>query len=83
MTSEQSYQCTGFAIDDSSIIVQLMINKAGLHNVGLLDKNGSEQILTLKTMQKRSLFYLDQGIGWLYFVLWSVSFYPQVIFKVS
>ena len=83
MTSEQSYQCTGFTIDDSSIIVQLMINKAGLHNVGLFDENGSDQILTLKTMQKRSLFYLDQGIGWLYFVLWSVSFYPQVIFKVS
>ena len=34
--------------------------------------------LTIRILKSRNIYYLDQSIGWLYFVLWSVSFYPQV-----
>jgi len=74
----ERYSCIGYSstANASSIIIDVLINEAGLHRIGVLD---AEKPLILMAMQKRSLFYLDQGIGWLYFVLWSVSFYPQVI----
>ena len=74
----ERYNCIGYSstANASSIIIDVLINEAGLHRIGVLD---AEKPLILMAMQKRSLFYLDQGIGWLYFVLWSVSFYPQVI----
>ena len=78
----ERYNCIGYGslANASSIIIDVLINEAGLHRIGALD---AEEPLILKAMQKRSLFYLDQGIGWLYFVLWSVSFYPQVIAHAS
>ena len=42
------------------------------------DASFSQQFI-LRLNRNYSLFIVDQSIGWLYFFLWSVSFYPQVI----
>ena len=49
-------------------------------------ESGGEETpeVTIRILKSKNIYYLDQSIGWLYFVLWSVSFYPQVkIFYLS
>ena len=43
-------------------------------------ESGGEETpeVTIRILKSKNIYYLDQSIGWLYFVLWSVSFYPQV-----
>ena len=43
-------------------------------------ESGGEETpeITIRILKSKNIYYLDQSIGWLYFVLWSVSFYPQV-----
>ncbi|XP_074046628.1 cystinosin isoform X2 [Macrotis lagotis] len=48
----------------------------------LLQVNGSNQTRTFihfLVYRSRALEWLNQVIGWIYFVAWSISFYPQVI----
>lgn len=53
---------------------------AGMHEMLLSPKDASNsQQFNLRLNRNYLLFILDQSIGWLYFFLWSVSFYPQVI----
>ena len=46
-------------------------------------ESGGEETpeITIRILKSKNIYYLDQSIGWLYFVLWSVSFYPQVRFR--
>ena len=56
-------------------IVQIKVNKNGEKTI-----NGSDlRPMNVRALRAFWIYIMDQTIGWLYFVLWSTSFYPQVL----
>lgn len=85
--SGQEFNCTVF---DFAPNVPIELSgqpmEAGLTSmkVAKIEKDGKVnetdlRPIRLRTFRAQWIYILDQVIGWLYFVLWSVSFYPQVI----
>ncbi|XP_043848985.1 cystinosin [Dromiciops gliroides] len=47
--------------------------------LSLSSSNQTRTFIHFLVFRSRALEWINQGIGWIYFVAWSVSFYPQVI----
>lgn len=60
------------AVNVGSIII-------GLSSTSKQFKNLKDSILKVTVVHNRWLVTINEIIGWIYFVAWSISFYPQVI----
>lgn len=54
-------------------------NTAGELRIGINSTNLDlhEAAITVKIIHHHSIYILSQVVGWIYFVAWSISFYPQ------
>uniref|UniRef100_A0A8C4R3Q7 Cystinosin, lysosomal cystine transporter n=1 Tax=Eptatretus burgeri TaxID=7764 RepID=A0A8C4R3Q7_EPTBU len=39
----------------------------------------SDVVIRFHVIHSNALYYVNQAIGWIYFIAWSISFYPQLI----
>jgi uncharacterized protein with PQ loop repeat len=84
-----TFECLGFNVAGATTVkIQVSGAAAGLSKYFIFQyseiPNKPEFLevkpnLVVRVLKSRNIYYLDQSIGWLYFILWSVSFYPQVI----
>lgn len=87
---DQSYNCSVFNFNPTdSKIIPALPTEAGYHRLKIVQItmrdetrqiNGSDfKPINIRVLRAQWIYVLDQIIGWLYFLFWSISFYPQVI----
>jgi cystinosin len=77
--SLETYDCSlDYSFSDSKIVyLNLTTNNVG---VDFLRANSTNQtILRVQVIKSEALYIFNEVIGWIYFLAWTVSFYPQII----
>lgn len=81
INNENAKNCISLPNQNQGDSILIQVTGLDTGSVMFRFESGGEKTpdLTIRILKSKNIYYLDQSIGWLYFVLWSVSFYPQVV----